>query len=107
MELWLRSLQNGMRYKSVLSDGNPNTIRQIHALDPYQGPKVEKRQCINHVVKRVGKGLRTLVSDRKKQGVTLGGRGVGQLTEKMVRLQNYYRKAVLSNRDVDSMRKAI
>ena len=108
VELWRRSLQNGMRYKSVLCDGDANTIRQIHALDPYQGLKVEKRECINHVAKRVGKGLRTLVSDRKKQGVTLGGRGVGQLTEKkMVRLQNYYRKAVLSNHDVDSMRKAI
>ncbi|KAK3800667.1 hypothetical protein RRG08_003074 [Elysia crispata] len=71
-------------------------------------PTVEKRECVNHVAKRVGKRLRTTVDDAKKKRITLGGKGEGQLTEKkMTRLQKHYRKAVLSHSDVPSMKQAI
>ena len=40
-------------------------------------------------------GLRTVVDDERKRGLTLGGRGEGQLTqEKIGKLQAYYTKAI-------------
>ncbi|GFO16086.1 hypothetical protein PoB_004259100 [Plakobranchus ocellatus] len=47
VELFGRSLQNGMGYPSMLSDGDTNTIKEIHQLDPYPGMKVEKLELIN------------------------------------------------------------
>ena len=101
-------MENKIRYRSVQSDGDANTITAIHTLNPYLGSTVEKQECVNHVAKRVGKGLRTAVDDVKQKRITLGGKGEGQLTEKkMTRQQKYYRKAVLSHSDVPSMRLAI
>ncbi|GFO16085.1 hypothetical protein PoB_004259000 [Plakobranchus ocellatus] len=47
VELFGRSLQNGMGYRSMLSDGDTNIIKEIHKLDPYPGMKVEKLELIN------------------------------------------------------------
>ena len=111
LELCSRSVDNKMQYRSVrsvLSDGDANTIKAIHTLNLYPGLTDEKRECVNHVAKCVGKGFRTTVDDAKKKGITLGDKGEGQLTEKkMTRLQKYYRKAVLSHSDVPSMKQAI
>ena len=84
------------------------TKEALRESKPYPGMKVRKDECVNHVAKRMGKGLRTLVDTKRKQGITLGGNGKGKLTEKkMVRLQKYYKKAILSNDTVDGMNKAI
>eukprot|EP00117_Sycon_ciliatum_P005455 scpid97572/ scgid9397/ len=79
---------------------------------PYGETEVVKDECIGHVQKRVGKGLRDLkqrlgsnpLSDASKP---LSGRG--RLTEKyMDRLQTYYGKVIRSNiGDLQGMYKAI
>ena len=95
---------------SLTSDGDTKTIEALLESKPYGCKKVRKDECVNHVAKRMGKGLRNLVETKRKQKIkpALGGKGVGKLTEKkIVRLQRYYKKAILSNDSVDGMYKAI
>ena len=37
-----------MQYRSVLCDGDTNTITEINAAAPYPKP-VSKKECVNHV----------------------------------------------------------
>ena len=79
--MWRRSVQNhGLRYISMISDGDTNTIKKIHEADPYPGIEVKKHECINYVGKRFGTALRNLVKSKsqEKPKVTLGGRGHGK-----------------------------
>lgn len=71
--------------------------------DPYGNFTVSKRECIDHVQKRMGTRLRNL----KKTTKGLGGRG--KLTAKLIdELSIYYGLAIRRNHDsVDKMRKEI
>ncbi|RUS84766.1 hypothetical protein EGW08_007450 [Elysia chlorotica] len=83
-------------------------LNEIHALDPYPGIRVEKHECVNHVGKRLGKAVRTLVTDKAKEKVTLGGKGHGKLRPDVIdQLQVYYTKAVRSNPTVPEMKRAV
>ncbi|XP_055888785.1 uncharacterized protein LOC129926794 [Biomphalaria glabrata] len=106
--MWSRSVEkNGFRYKSVISDGDTNTIKAIHEQNPYPD-LVEKRECLNHVSKRLGTALRNVVDTKKKQKITLGGNGKGKLTQpKINKLQKYFTKALRSSTTIPQMRKAI
>lgn len=54
LRIWSRSIiKNGLRYVSMISDGDAKTITEIQKLDPYPGIRVEKHECVNHV----GNGL--------------------------------------------------
>nr|KAI8751338.1 hypothetical protein BgiMline_015869 [Biomphalaria glabrata] len=107
--MWSRSVEkNGFRYKSVISDGDTNTIKAIHEQNPYPDLVVEKRECLNHVSKRLGTALRNVVDTKKKQKITLGGNGKGKLTQpKINKLQKYFTKALRSSTTIPQMRKAI
>lgn len=89
----------------MLSDGDSVAFNAVAELSPY-GPDrpVQKKECVNHVHKRMGTALRKASKDGG-----LGGRGAGKLTaDKCTRLQNYYRGAVLNNLDSEErMREAI
>ena len=62
VEMWGRSMEmNQARYVSMTSDGDTNTIEALHECNPYPGVKVKKDECINHVAKRMGTRLKTLV----------------------------------------------
>ena len=65
---------------------------------------IEKEECINHVQKRMGKGLRERATKEK-----LGGKADGALTvTKINQLQKYYRRAIVNNtHDLTSMQDAI
>ena len=66
---------------------------------------VEKEECINHVGKRLGTGLRTLVDTWKARHVTLGGRGRGRLTQNAIRkLQIYFTRAIHRHSTASDMR---
>ena len=55
--------------------------------------KLEKEDCINHVSKRMGTGLRKLVDAARAEGGKISGKG--KLTrEKITKIENYYGKAV-------------
>ncbi|KAJ8681703.1 hypothetical protein QAD02_017495 [Eretmocerus hayati] len=104
--IWSRSEeQHGLRYTKMNSDGDTKTQTKLNEIQPY-GPLVyiEKEECINHVHKRMGKGLRDLATKEK-----LGGKKAGALTVKKIdMLQKYYGKAIRNNLpDVPAMKRAI
>lgn len=109
--LWERSVKNcGMRYTSVLSDGDSKAYNHLQELKVYgDGVIILKEECINHVAKRLGTGLRNKVKEWRSKGITLGGRKEGSLTENTIlKLTNFYRKAIKDNvPDVQKMKTAI
>lgn len=64
--LWKRSTGYNFRYTTIISDGDPSVFAHIQQLNVY-GPDVVivKEECINHVAKRLGTGLRNVVSTAK------------------------------------------
>ena len=101
-QIWKRSVAtNKLR---LLSDGDSKSFTNLNSLiangDLYDSHHpIEKEECVNHVCKRLGRG---------KEGVTLGGRGWGKLTDaKIDVLQRYYTRAVRSHKSIDEMRNAI
>ena len=108
VNMWKRSKQHGFRYKTVICDGDANTIKKINESNPYSDLVVEKRECINHVAKRLGTALRKVVDDKRKAKITLGGNGKGKLTQtKIGKLQKYYTRAIRSHSSVPEMKRAI
>ena len=78
----------------MLGDGDASTYDHLWKLDPYNGTLINKEECINHMSKRLGTGLRELVKKEASLGVTLGGRGEGTLKDTTItKLQGYYRYA--------------
>ncbi|KAH7961599.1 hypothetical protein HPB52_010717 [Rhipicephalus sanguineus] len=69
--------------------------------------KVEKKDCVNHVHKRMGAALRSLVDKKKAQGEPLGGKG--RLTQDRIKkITNYYGWALRSHKnDVPGMKRAV
>ncbi|KAL8592498.1 hypothetical protein ACOMHN_021440 [Nucella lapillus] len=108
--LWRRSVERyKLHYTVLLSDGDAKTFTELTNIKPY-GDKVhiEKEECINHVSKRLGSALRNLVADCRKKGVTLGGRGHGQLTQNAIRkLTIYYNRAIRKSSSAEEMKKAV
>ncbi|GFV05666.1 uncharacterized protein TNCV_890751 [Trichonephila clavipes] len=74
-----------------------------------KGKPIKKEECINHISKRLGTGLRSKVKEWRSKGVCIGGKKVGSLKETtIVKLTNFYRKAVEDNcNDVEKMKSAI
>ena len=108
-QLWTRSVaQHKLRYTTILSDGDCKTFSKLQNERPYGDVLVKKEECVNHVSKRMGTALRNLITDNKKRGVTLGGRGEGQLKNQTVKnLQKYYAKAIRSSQTVETMSNAV
>ena len=95
--LWEYSLDRGVRYKTMVSDGNSRTYKHLCGLKVYgDTTKLVKEKCVNHVSKRMGTALRKL----KNTGVSLGGRGHGKLTDNVTnRLQIVYNNAIHTHRN--------
>jgi hypothetical protein len=109
--LWKRSIEkHRFRYTEMIGDGDSSTYKNLVKLNVYgDDHPIIKEECVNHISKRFGKGLRELVKDKRKEGMTLGGKGTGKLTAgKIDKLTVYYGRAVRGNStSVDDMRKAI
>ncbi|CAN7983167.1 unnamed protein product [Ixodes pacificus] len=106
--LFRRSLaKNGLRYTTILSDGDSRTFHALTQDSVYGYLDIEKKDCLNHVHKRMGAALRTLVEKKKAQGESLGGKG--KLTQdKIKKITNYYGYALRSHKhDVPGMEKAV
>ena len=107
--MWGRSIQRyNFRYKEMLSDGDAKAHTAVCEDAPY-GPDcvIEKIDCVNHVTKRMGTALRTLLDKQKAMGESIGGRG--KLTEDMVKkLQGYYGAAIKANSgNLEAMKQAV
>ncbi|KAJ4447262.1 hypothetical protein ANN_09266, partial [Periplaneta americana] len=98
--LWKRSEQYGLRYTTILSDGDASTYKRLSDEKPYGASvAIKKEECINHIGKRLGTALRKAVSEWRTRGCKLGGRGHGTLKAMTIaKLQKYYQKAILDNR---------
>ena len=108
--LWKRSEKYGLRYTTMLSDGDSSTYKKLCDEKPYGGDiEIKKEECINHIGKRLGTALRNVVSEWRSRGITLGGRGHGMLKATTItKLQRYYQKAVLNNKgSLEAMKTSI
>lgn len=102
--LWKRSLDFGLRYTTLLSDGDSKTFIHLQNLKIYGSVELKKEECINHVAKR----LRTGLIQASKQH-RLGGKKHGSLTgNTIIRLQKYYANAIRNNKnDITAMKTAV
>ena len=97
-EIWGRSGEHQMIYKTFVSDGDSSAYRAVCDMNGGAGPygkdcKVVKAECVNHVAKRLGTGLRALKKTRggaqKGKAATMGGRH--KLTDTVIdHLQHYF-----------------
>ncbi|GFX36388.1 uncharacterized protein TNCV_4933011 [Trichonephila clavipes] len=97
--IWERSQEMGFLYSTLLSDGDCKTFNYLTEKNVY-GDKFEikKEECINHVSKRLGTGLRNAVNESRARGISLGGKGHGTLKEATIKkLTLYYQKAIVQN----------
>lgn len=102
--LWKRSTDYGLRYTTLLSDGDSKTFNHLQNLKIYGPIKLVKEECVNHVSKRLGTGLRQVAKEFK-----LGGKKPGSLTNVTIqKLTRYYGNAIRENtNDVTAMRTAV
>ena len=101
LTMWRRSESwHNLRYTQIISDGDSKTFSLLAEKNPYTEP-ITKLECVGHVQKRLGTGLRKLKKEKK-----LGGRG--RLTDNVIdAMQTYYGKAIRSNKgNVKAMQKA-
>ena len=108
--LWKRSIIDcKMRYTVLLSDGDSKTFQMLTQSKVYGDKAIIKDECLNHVAKRLGTALRNKVKEWRVKGICLGAKKKGNLTEEIIiKLTNYYRKAVKDNvPDLQEMKTAI
>lgn len=107
--IWLRSEKQGFRYTTLVSDGDSKTFSHLTGLNPYPDYEIEKVECVNHVEKRLGTGLRKIVADNTGTGNPLGGKKFGSLKASTIdKLTKYYRNAIQSNLgDVEKMKNSV
>lgn len=104
---WTRSLEHKMRYTNFVGDGDSSGYLAITSCNEGEGPygkehPVIKSDCINHVAKRLGNGLRNLRKETQtvqtKGGKTVKRSVIGgakKLTDKVItRLQFYFRRGI-------------
>ena len=99
--IFSRSIEtNKLRYTEYYGDGDSKSFKEVENV--YPGIVVVKKECIGHVQKRVGTGLRKLKKTEKHLGK------LGLVDHVIDRLQNYFGMAVRSNvGDIVKMKKAI
>ena len=111
-KIWERSVEkHDVMYTTMVGDGDSSTYETIK--NSYDDITVEKGECIGHVQKRVGKGLRELAKKHTKNcnplsdGKGLGGKG--RLTSDAIdSMQTWYgrviRKTVKNNELSDAQK---
>lgn len=92
LTMWRRSEElHSLRYTQVIADGDSKSFSLLTESNPYSVP-IAKLECVGHVQKRLGTGLRKLKKEKK-----LGGRG--RLTDNLIdAMQTYYGKAIRNNK---------
>jgi hypothetical protein len=104
IEMFQRSeVLHGLKYANYIGDGDSKTFKGILDAKPYENFEVSKKECIDHVQKRMGTRLRNL----RKKTKNLGGKG--KLTMKLIdQLTIYYGLAIRRNSNsLENMRNEI
>ncbi|EFN83912.1 hypothetical protein EAI_07688, partial [Harpegnathos saltator] len=61
IEMFKRSLSlYNMKYISYIGDGDSKTFKGLIDAQPYENTVVQKKECIDHVQKRMGTRLRNV-----------------------------------------------
>ncbi|XP_075533155.1 uncharacterized protein LOC142566189 [Dermacentor variabilis] len=106
LELFRRSLtKNDLRYTNIVCDGDSRTYLALCEDQTYGFIQFSKEDCVNHVEKRMGTNLRTLVT-KSSRDQPLGGRG-GLTQDLIKRLTSYYGMALRGSEDVKDMKRAV
>ena len=110
-EIFLRSVEKrNMKYVEFVGDGDSGCFGSVKeaCYEKYgDGYVVVKEECVGHVQKRMGTGLREykrkMRGKKLSDGKTVGG--VGRLTDKIIdKIQNFYGQAIRNNSgDKESM----
>lgn len=80
----------------MLSNGDVKTLCHLNENKVYGDLVIQKVECLNHVAKRLGAGLRKLVKGRSKSEDRIGGRVPGHLTEPVIKkITRYYHNGFL------------
>lgn len=107
--LFQRSLSlHGLRYTTMLCDGDSRSFIAIDEAKVYGFIPVVKEECTNHIQKRMGTALRTLVQ-KHKSGDAQRISGKGRLTADLItKISSYYGWAIKSFAgDLDKMHNAV
>jgi len=93
IEMFQRSTSlHDVHYANYVGDGDFKTFKGILDSNPYENCIVQKKECIDHVQKRMGSRLRKLKQNKKGLG------GKGKLTGKLIdELTIYYGLAIRRN----------
>ena len=108
--MWARSMDlMGAQYTSILGDGDAAVMSALNTMKPYGADPIQKHECINHMSKRMYKGLEKVVKESAGKGKGQGLSGKGKLTvSRMKAWSQYYRNAIVKHApDVDATRHAI
>ena len=104
--MWAQSVElMDAEYTSLLGDGDAAVLSALNTLRPYGADvMILKQECINHISKRMFRGLAMAV---KAPGGSLSGKG--KLTQvRMKKWSTYYRNAIVKHApDVVATRAAI
>ena len=101
-EMFSRSITTrGLKYTTYVGDGDSSSFNVVRdAMDEAYKERyiVSKEDCVGHIQKRMGKGLRTFKKSKKKLADGLSVGGARRLTDAyMDRIQNYYGAAIRNN----------
>jgi hypothetical protein len=100
-ELFPRSLNDDLKYTTILCDGDSKTVSSLNDLNPY-GEEIIKEDCVNHVAKRMWHAIDKIRSEKRltgKKGITLDQRDL---------LAKYYAKALKNNApEIKDMKRAV
>ena len=106
--MWARSVElMDAKYTSLLGDGDAAVLSALNVLQPYGADvAIVKQECINHISKRMYRGLAAALK-APAVGGSLGGKC--KLTQvRMKKMSTYYRNAIVKHApDVAAIRKAI
>lgn len=104
-EMFKRSIElHEVKYVNYIGDGDSEMYKQVVVSKPYgNDQQINKKECINHIEKRMRSRLRNCKENNKGLG------GKGKLTEKLIdELTAYYSLAIRRNCDnIENMEKAI
>lgn len=80
----------------MVVDGDAKTFNHLQKISVYAPDiTIQKKECLNHVAKRLKTGFKNVVAEWRVKRVTLGGKKAGSLKEDtIVKLLNYYRSAI-------------
>lgn len=112
VSIYQRSItERKLRYINYIGDGDSKSYDAVCRAKPYGETKINKKECIGHVQKRLGGRLRKLKKSSGKKTLSDGKRitGKGRLSIRNIDLlQNYFGMAIRENNSsVSEMKEAI